>query len=217
MLANIIRRVSSGTQHVYLTFDDGPDPDYTPRVLDALGAAGVPATFFVVGVSAVRHAALIRRMLAEGHEVANHTWSHPHPRLVSARVARHEVTAATDALADILGQRPRYFRPPFGHLRRNMTEAAQGQGQAVVLWSVSGLDWGPRGRAALIVKRLMHIRRGDIILLHDAPWRYNRPWETLKVLSGLLPRLETDGLKLGLLGSEAPAPALSQHAAAALS
>jgi peptidoglycan-N-acetylglucosamine deacetylase len=210
----IVRRLPSDTHQAYLTFDDGPDPIYTPRVLDALGAAGVRATFFVVGVAAVRHAGLIRRMHAEGHEVANHTWSHP--RVVRKKAARQEVTASTHALEDILGQRPRFFRPPFGHLRRCLTEAAQEQGQTVVLWSLSSKDWGPMGRAALIGRRLARAQASDIILLHDARWRYNRPWETLKGLLAFLARLDSNDLKLGPLESETLASAPSPCAVAPL-
>ncbi len=192
--ANIIRHLSAQSSQTHLTFDDGPHPEYTPRVLDVLAAAGTHATFFMVGIAAEGHAALTRRVLADGHEVGNHTWSHPHPGLLRAAVARHEVTAGSIAIANVIGARPRYFRPPYGRMRRCMTEAAAEQGQSVVLWSLSGKDWGPLGRARWIAERLSRARAGDIVLLHDAPWRYNRPWETLKVLTAFLSRLKRDGL-----------------------
>ncbi|MGI8738108.1 MAG: polysaccharide deacetylase family protein [Gammaproteobacteria bacterium] len=191
---DIIRRLSAHDSQTHLTFDDGPHPEYTPRVLDLLAAAGARATFFMVGTQAERHAGLTRRVLAAGHEVGNHTWSHAHPALLRAVVARHEVAAGSIALANVIGARPRYFRPPYGRMRRCMTEAAADQGQSVVLWSLSGKDWGPLGRARWIAERLARARAGDIVLLHDAPWRYNRPWEMLKVLTAFLSRLKRDGL-----------------------
>ncbi|MGH8501403.1 MAG: polysaccharide deacetylase family protein [Gammaproteobacteria bacterium] len=197
--ANIIRRLSTHTPRAYLTFDDGPHPQYTPRVLDVLAAAGARATFFMVGTAARRHAALTRRVRAAGHEIGNHTWSHPRPGLLRTADGRNEVEAGAQALADITGERPLYFRPPYGRLRRGMTEAAATQGETVVLWSLSGKDWGPLGRARWIATRLARAGSGDIVLLHDAPWRYNRPWEMLKVLSGFLSRLKHDGLTLGSL------------------
>jgi len=214
----IVRRLSNEVAQVCLTFDDGPDPNYTPAVLDILAAAGVKATFFVVGMSAVRWPALIRRMLTEGHEIANHTWSHTHPRLVRPALVRQEVVAATEALADITGQRPCYFRPPFGHLRASMLTAAQDQGQGIVLWSLSGKDWGPMGRAASIARRLGRARAGDIILLHDAKRKYNRPWETLRVLPDFLTSLGTAGLKPISIGdSSAASNASPRRAPVALS
>jgi peptidoglycan-N-acetylglucosamine deacetylase len=212
---DIVRRLPGGdSRRAYLTFDDGPDPDYTPRVLDVLAAAGVRATFFVVGTAAIRYASLVRRILAEGHEVANHTWSHPRPGLVRPSVARHEVVMATQALADIMGRQPRYFRPPFGRMRRQMTEAAQDLAQTVVLWSLSGKDWGPLGRGFLIANRLAHTQAGDIILLHDARWRYNRPWEMLKILPDFLAQLDGAGIKLGLLGGDLPPTLIMLRASA---
>jgi peptidoglycan/xylan/chitin deacetylase (PgdA/CDA1 family) len=212
--SNIVRRLRGCSRQAYLTFDDGPHPDYTPRVLDILAAAGVRATFFVVGSTAVRHKQLIKRTVADGHETANHTWSHFHPRLLRTGRIYREVAESAHALADITGKHPRYFRPPFGHLRREMTQVAQEQGQTVVLWSLSGKDWGPFGRAALIARRLQRVQAGDIVLLHDARWRYNRPWETLNVLPGFLAQLAANGLKLGLLGSDPSAPGLFPPAAA---
>lgn len=192
--ANIIRRLPAEASQTHVTFDDGPHPEYTPRVLDLLAAAGARATFFMVGTAARRHASLTRRVLADGHEVGNHTLSHPHPGRLRAAAARHEVAAGSNALAEVTGARPRYFRPPYGRMRRCMTEAAAAEGQSVVLWSLSGKDWGPLGRARWIARRLARARAGDIVLLHDAPWRYNRPWEMLEVLTAFLSRLRHDGL-----------------------
>jgi peptidoglycan/xylan/chitin deacetylase (PgdA/CDA1 family) len=203
---NIVCRLPRDSRRAYLTFDDGPDSDFTPRVLDLLAGAGIKATFFVVGVAAASQAGLIRRMVGEGHEVANHTWSHPHPWRVRCNVAREEVYSASHALADILGRWPRYFRPPFGRLRRCMTEAAEELGQSLVLWSLSGKDWGPLGRAASIDARLANAKAGDIILLHDARWRYNRPWEMLKVLPAFLARFDHASWELGLLEPNSIAP-----------
>jgi peptidoglycan/xylan/chitin deacetylase (PgdA/CDA1 family) len=216
--ANIIRRLSPQSLQTHLTFDDGPHPEYTPRVLDLLAAVGARATVFMVGTAAAHHAELTRRVLSDGHAIGNHTWSHPHPRLLGAARARHEVAAGSDALANVIGERPRYFRPPYGRMRRCMTEAAAHQGQVVVLWSLSGKDWGPLGRARWIENRLARASAGDIVLLHDAPWRYNRPWEMLKVLTAFLVRLKRDGLmsdslEHGMRNDEQPSTAPQAAAA----
>jgi peptidoglycan-N-acetylglucosamine deacetylase len=209
-----MRRLPRAAECACLTFDDGPDPNYTPQILDRLAAAGVRATFFLVGSAAVRHPALVRRIVTAGHEVANHTWNHRYPLLGGAAAAREEVTAGSDALAGITGQHPRYFRPPYGRLRRCQTEAAAELGQTVVLWSLSGKDWGPWGRAALISRRLARAQAGDIILLHDARWRYNRPWETLQVLPQFIARAHRNKLVLSWLDRISAPPLAASRAAA---
>ncbi len=183
---------------VFLTFDDGPDPRFTPLILEILAQASAYATFFVVGEDAVRFPSLVRRIANEGHEVGNHTWSHCHPWTISSRVARQEVSFASAALADLLGRSPRYFRPPHGRLRRCMMDQARELGQTVVMWSLSAVDWGPWGRATWIARRLRAVQEGDIVLLHDGRRRYNRPWETVRVLSGFLSDLHYRNLKPSL-------------------
>lgn len=184
---------------VFLTFDDGPDPRFTPLILDILAQASAYATFFVVGEDAIRFPSLVRRIAQEGHEVANHTWRHRHPWAISSGVARQEVSFGSAALADVLGRSPRYFRPPHGRFRRCMMDQARELGQTVVIWSLSAVDWGPWGGAARIARRLRTAKGGDIVLLHDA-WRgYNRPWETVRVLAGFLSDLRDRNLKPSLL------------------
>lgn len=176
---------------VYLTFDDGPDPGFTPRILDALAEVRLTATFFVVGQLACRQAALLRRIAEQGHEVGNHTWSHRHPWTLSETAARREVRDATAAIADILGRSPVHFRPPHGRVRRVMVEEARAHGQSLVLWHLSAVDWGPFGRARGIARRLRRARPGDIVLMHDGGWGINHPAELLQVLPAFLPRLAT--------------------------
>jgi len=101
-------------RRVALTFDDGPDPEWTPRVLDLLGAAGVRATFFLIGARAAQAPAVVKRIAGDGHEVANHSWSHRNPWLCGPATTRAEVRRAHDTLADLTGVAPRHFRPPWG-------------------------------------------------------------------------------------------------------
>ena len=174
---------------VVLTFDDGPDPQWTPRVLDLLAAEGVRATFFVVGTRARANPALLRRVAAEGHAIGNHSWSHRHPWMNSQSVIRREVRDGSVAISDIVGHPPAYYRPPHGRLRRCATEEAQATGQSVVLWQLSAVDWGPLGYAKGISGRLDKVRGGDIVLMHDGGWGINRPDQLVAVLPGFLARL----------------------------
>ena len=192
-LPDVVRRIDDGSGHCYLTFDDGPHPDWTPRVLDALAAADVRATFFVIGRLAQQSAALLRDVRAAGHVVGNHGFSHRHPWTLTRSRARSEVRAALDTISQALGERPQWFRPPHGRLGAYLVEAAREEGQRVALWSVSAVDWGPLATPEGIRARLGSLRAGDIVLMHDGPLRHNRPDRTLQVLPTLLATLRRDG------------------------
>lgn len=185
---------------VYLTFDDGPDPQWTPRILDALSVAGVRATFFVIGRQAWRHPELIRRATAAGHEIANHTFDHRHPWTMSATAARQQVRDCATTLGDILGYLPRFYRPPHGRNRPCMSDEAHLCGATAVAWDLSAIDWGPLGTAQRIAARLQRLISGDIVLMHDGRNRYNRPDELLRVLPGFLDELQRRQIRPVLLG-----------------
>ena len=106
--------VATDEPAVALTFDDGPNAAFTPRVLDRLAAAGGRATFFVVGVQVEQERPLVRRLLAEGHELGNHTWAHESPAVLTAEQTRHEIERGTEAIKRVAGQPPRWYRPPRG-------------------------------------------------------------------------------------------------------
>ncbi len=181
--------LSAADACVYLTFDDGPDPDWTPQVLDVLAAAQMCATFFAIGRQARRHPELIRRAVAAGHEIANHTFDHRHPWAMSARVARLQVRDGALALGDILGYPPRLYRPPHGRGRACMIEEAVRCGETPIGWHLSAIDWGAFGTSRRIAARLRRIKPGDIVLMHDGRNRHNRPEQLLQVLPTLLDEL----------------------------
>jgi peptidoglycan/xylan/chitin deacetylase (PgdA/CDA1 family) len=187
----ILRRLGCepNCARVYLTFDDGPDAEWTPRVLEVLAAAQARATFFLIGQSVRAAPVLVRRIAADGHEIGNHSYSHRHPWTMREGGARREVRDGAAAIADTLGRATHAFRPPHGRMRRCMVEEAAQGGQRTVLWSRSAVDWGPLGRASGIAARLRTVAPGEIVLMHDARRRRNRPDELLRVLPGLLAEL----------------------------
>ncbi|HWK73416.1 MAG TPA: polysaccharide deacetylase family protein [Povalibacter sp.] len=174
---------------VHLTFDDGPDPEWTPQVLDVLAAAEMRATFFSIGRQAQRYPELIRRVSAAGHEIANHTFDHRHPWTMSARVARSQVRDGALALGDILGHSPRLYRSPHGRNRACMIEEAARCGEMPVGWDLSAVDWGPFGISRRIGARLRRIQPRDIVLMHDGRNRHNRPDQLLQALPAFLDEL----------------------------
>lgn len=204
-----------GTGRLYLSFDDGPDPRWTPRILDLLAQADARATFFVVGRRALAQAALVRRIAAAGHALGNHTFSHRHPWTMAAPTARREVRDGAAAIADVTGVAPRLFRPPHGRLRRCMIEEAERGGQRLVLWNLSAVDWGPLGGARGIARRLAAAQAGDIVLMHDGGWGINRPEALIEALPGFLADLARRGQAPDLLSDQACGPEAADQRAGA--
>jgi peptidoglycan-N-acetylglucosamine deacetylase len=180
---------------VYLSFDDGPDPEWTPRVLDVLAAHGAAATFFLVGRRAAAHPALVRAIAAAGHAIGNHSYSHRHPWRMGEAAARREVRDGAAAIADAAGVPARWFRPPYGRRRRCMSDEAASLSETEVLWDRSAVDWGPCATRAGIARRLMRARAGEILLMHDAPAARNRPDRLVCVLPEVLQRFRTLALE----------------------
>lgn len=122
-----------------LTFDDGPSTN-TPQLLDMLSEYGIPATFFLLGKQAERYPDLVRRILAEGHEVGNHSYSHPNLRLLSPANKAYEI-ARTDTILRSLGANPTFLRPPYGSYDNYTVTAAEELGLSIMLWSLDSRDW----------------------------------------------------------------------------
>lgn len=184
------------TEHasVCLTFDDGPDPAFSPRILDILAEHKARASFFVVGEFAEQHPQLVERMLQEGHTVGNHTFHHYHPWTVLPGTAREEVARTSKSLQKIIGFAPRWFRPPHGRLRRAMLKQVAAEGMKTVLWTRSMIDWGPLGTDEGIAERMAEIRPGEVILMHDGERQHNKPGITARQLPALLERLQRRGI-----------------------
>jgi len=183
---------------VALTFDDGPDPAITPRVLDLLEAHGATASFFLIGRRALHHPALAREILCRGHDIGNHTYRHPHGFACWGPGAMwREIMAAQRAIADTVGAEPRFFRPPLGLRSPLLDPALAATGLDYVSWTRRGLD-GWFGNPDAVLRRLTRgLAAGDILLLHDAGCVRSpsgRP-VVLEVLPALLDRIRALGLR----------------------
>jgi peptidoglycan/xylan/chitin deacetylase (PgdA/CDA1 family) len=179
---------------VCLTFDDGPDPVYTPLILDLLAEHKVHATFFIVGESAQKYPHLVERMVSDGHALGNHTFHHHHPWTISAARARDEVMRTSDIIRALTGITPQWFRPPHGRLRKAMLEQCATLNLRTVLWNRSIIDWGPLGTTDGITKRLESIAAGDIVLMHDGQRKHNRPHLVAQCLPEALDSLRRRGI-----------------------
>lgn len=151
-----------------LSFDDGPDPECTPAVLDALEAAGAKATFFVLGVHAQESPELLRRMIEDGHEVALHGMRHRRHDLLSTEDAEAELTAGIGAIESAAGGRPAWYRPPFGSSSPALAEICSDLGLRLAYWSAWGQDWEDSRPARIAGLVARDLRPGAIVLLHDS-------------------------------------------------
>jgi peptidoglycan/xylan/chitin deacetylase (PgdA/CDA1 family) len=196
MFGDVICRGPVGQNRVALTFDDGPDPRTTPRVLERLEATQHRATFFVLGDKARRHPSVLREICAAGHALALH--GDVHDRLHSFRRpqrVRDELRRAQDAIENAAGVRPRWFRPPVGHTSPGTVRGAALAGVTLVGWSARGYD-GVRGRRPEQVVRAVarSLSDGAIVLLHDAAERDDHEPASLNALPELVRLLDGRGL-----------------------
>jgi peptidoglycan-N-acetylglucosamine deacetylase len=179
---------------VCLTFDDGPHPDHTPALLDVLGRAGVRATFFVIGQRAAAHPEFVRRMVAEGHAVGHHTYSHSDPRETPAARLAVEIEQTGDVLTRAVGTSSTLFRPPHGQLTPAKLWRLWRLGMTVALWNVDPRDFAC-GSADELADRLRRHepQGGDVILFHD-----DRPF-AYAALPEFIARVRTAGLTFATL------------------
>lgn len=196
MFVDVVYRGPPDARGVALTFDDGPSPEHTPRVLDLLDEAGVKATFFVIGRKAEAHPELVRAIVARGHALGLHSYAHD--RLFSLRSLRYveqDLRRASDALARITGARPTLFRPPIGHTSPRIARAVERLDLDVIGWSVRGLDGLARSRAERVVARVApRLRDGEIVLLHDAAERDDHTPASLAALPRILAAMSANNL-----------------------
>ncbi len=164
----VVWSVATTARAVAVTFDDGPHARLTPRVLDMLAEHQVRATFFLIGSAAERHPELVRRAVDEGHEIGNHTWSHPHMATLEPADQREEVIKGAEALTRLIGHRPRWFRSPRGMLTGEILRAAADLSHDVAMWSartpVRVLD---RSTYQVTEHLLNALHPGAIYDLHD--------------------------------------------------
>jgi peptidoglycan/xylan/chitin deacetylase (PgdA/CDA1 family) len=192
----VVLRGPETENKVALTFDDGPDPRFTPQILDVLSEYGVQATFFVMGARAEANPELTRRIIDEGHIVGNHTYFHPN--LVEegdVATLRTEVSRTEDALADIIGYRTKLFRAPYGFLYNELVEALGEMDYTVVGWSVDSLDWRERPAEETAYNVISNSGPGSVILMHDGAESDGDRTSTVEALRQIIPALQEQGLE----------------------
>lgn len=181
------RRFDVGAQkYVALTIDDGPDPRFTPGLLDLLREKGARATFFVVGDDVNAHPELVRREVAEGHEIANHTMTHPHAGALTYEQALREIAEGQAAIFAAVGQVPTLFRSPRGEMSLSMGRAVRDSGLVSMHWRVGLENKDAKTPQAMAHRVMDKISPGSIILMHDGRLNRTRSVEALGLLLDLL-------------------------------
>jgi len=154
--------------YIAMTFDDGPSPETTPRLLDILKQRNIKVTFFMIGQNAERNPDLVRRILAEGHEIGNHSWTHPQLSKLSDDRVTQEITKTQEAIKSASGFTPTTLRPPYGAITARQRAWIENQfGLNIILWSVDPFDWKRPGPSVITQRILSGARPGAIILSHD--------------------------------------------------
>lgn len=202
--AVIVRRdtiyhIASSEKVVALTFDDGPSPVWTPKILDVLKEAQVKATFFMLGMHAQQYPDVARRVAEEGHEIGNHTYDHHGIFYYKPEELNREVREAEKIIESITGIKTKYFRPPKAWLTRKEKKQLKDMGYETVLWSLNSKDWVTFDDRYIVKYILHHIRPGDILLFHDSGGLFKpeggKRKETVKAVSRLIEKLKERGYR----------------------
>ena len=195
----LVPREGTPGRRIALTFDDGPDPRWTPRIAAMLKRLRVPATFFVVGSQAVRHPEIVRQLHRDGFELGNHTFTHSDLSRLSDWERSLQIGLTESAVADITGARLRLVRPPYSSVpgavtpeQSSVLQSLASRGYVIVLTDLDGQDWRRRGTRAIVRSVTPRGRSGGVVLLHDGGG--NRA-QTLAALERLVPRLRARGFR----------------------
>src|SRR5881409_2540097 len=154
--------------HIAMTFDDGPSATLTPKLLDLLAAHHIRATFFVIGENVAEHPEIVERAAREGHEIGNHSWSHPNFGKMKEESVRSQLRRTDDAIKNATGKRPTLMQPPYGSITDREKHWIRDEfGYQIILWDVDPYDWRRPGPAVVRNRILKETQPGSIVLSHD--------------------------------------------------
>lgn len=188
----IVWEVPTANKLIALTFDDGPDPIKTPKILELLKRYEAKATFFVVGNRAEKLPDIVKKAQQEGHEIGNHSFSHPYSRNYSIEGMRSELDRTQEIIYKATGHKATLYRPPGGSYNESVVNICKEKELLMVLWSwdQDTMDWTSPGVAKIVNKVLGNVHNGDIILMHDYVYKSS---QTVDALAQLLPELKRRG------------------------
>lgn len=183
--------------NIYLTFDDGPNPEITLQLLDLFAELNIKATFFMIGQKAEQHPEIVMQLMQNGHTIGNHSYSHTRLLWLSKEKVKYELRKTDQVLQNITGQKPVWFRPPYGQFGPQLLNVLKSSGHKMALWSASARDYAINSSVYTIQTRLEKaMRPGKVIVLHDG---HRRSLNTLRALKNSLRSFLERGLTFGAL------------------
>lgn len=180
-------------KEVALTFDDGPDNIFTPKILDILKENNIKATFFIVGIRAQANPEMVKRILNEGHSIGNHSWDHPDLDKLSSDKIKSEIKKTDDLLSSIIGYHPSIVRPPYGAADKNVIQEIGFMGFKIIDWSVDTRDWAGTPVPTIMSYVKQELRPGGIILQHCAGGKKENLYNTVTALPQIIAYLRSGG------------------------
>lgn len=201
LFGSVLGHLPPDEARVALTFDDGPNPEATPAILDALAEHNVKATFFILGAHAERWPELVRRVVAEGHQAGNHGYFHRKLHLKSPSYVKRDIALGKRAIERASGSTPRFFRAPHGFRSPWVTAIAHALGERTIGWSLGVWDSDRPGVQTIVDRTLEGTKSGSIILLHDGDG-YNANgdrMQTARALPGIISGLRERGFEFATL------------------
>jgi polysaccharide deacetylase family sporulation protein PdaB len=184
---------SSDEKKIALTFDDGPDNVFTPQMLDILKENDVKATFFIMGKRAEDFPAVFKRMVNEGHLIANHSWSHPNFMKLSNEKIKEELTKTNDLIKEYTEEDSNFFRSPYGSIDPERVKFIGEMGYKIIAWNVDSLDWKGLSAEEVSTNILENTTNGSIILQHSAGGKGEDLSGSVKALAKIIDVLKKDG------------------------
>lgn len=200
--------------YIAMTFDDGPSATLTPKLLDLLAARHIKVTFFVIGENVAEHPEIVARAAREGHEIGNHSWSHPNFAKMSQESVRSQLQRTDDAIKNATGKRPTLMRPPYGSITDREKHWIHDEfGYRIILWDVDPYDWKRPGPAVVRNRILKETKPGSIVLSHDIhPGTIEAMPATLDALEAKSFKFVTVSELISMATPETPRPSAKRNA-----
>ena len=189
---NIFYCHKNNAQKIALTFDDGPHPKYTPKILEILKKYDIKATFFVIGQNVEFYPGIVEQIIADGHEIGNHTYRHKHTKMLTDEIFEQDVSKCDIMIYDNCDYEIKIFRPPEGYVDEKVKKIADELGYSIILWNIDTKDWAHATPYQIEKNVINNISAGDIILMHDYVSGEN---STIEALERIIPKLLDENYK----------------------
>lgn len=189
---NIYYCHKNSSQKIALTFDDGPHPRYTEKILDILKKYDIKATFFLIGQNIEYYPKTVEKIISEGHEIGNHTYNHKHTKQLDGSTFDNEVKSCDKLVEDVYNYKIKLFRPPEGVVDSKVKQVADELGYSIILWNIDTRDWAHSTPEEIEKNVLTNVTAGDIILMHDYTSGKNT---TIEALERIIPKLLSEGYR----------------------